>query len=359
LKTFEVHRLQKGTRLGSIMEDSEEIYDGLEYRQEADIDWNACEITEELALQIGVPAQLLGSFNEPSKKIPRVDRYDEDEEDENVKFCRFGSLGRIIKSSCLASTPPGTFFVSTPNQTSYLQNDQLRCDYIKKTTAKFIEGFNSSDMDSLAELVRELCAETCLLITPDVNHWDCIVGRANVMMLFSTIIEIFPDGVYRTLSSTVEGDQATVVYSFTGTRLFMQSIDKLYKHCRQHVAEEINDVERERSRSRSRSDARSEDYSCDEDVIQISKTKTETVDFNRTISPPSSSETSQKGQPATLPVNSTPYQTLFTRIMPHAGRLGSDALKDGPTKQKRSMEMHFNDDNQIVKIIFMDLNPGP
>ena len=214
-------------------------------------------------------------------------------------------------------------------------------------------------MDSLAELVRELCAETCLLITPDVYHWDCIVGRANVMMLFSTIIETFPDGVYRTISSTVEGDQVTVVYSFTGTRLFMQSIDKLYKHCRQHVADEIVDIERERTRSRSRSDAKSEDYSCDEDVIQISKTKTETVDFNRTISPPSSSESSQKGQPVTLPVHSTPYQALFGRIMPHAGRLGSDALKDGPTKQKRSMEMHFNDDNQIVKIIFMDLNTGP
>lgn len=341
------------------MEGSDDIYEGCEFDKEKDIDWDALDITEELALQIGVPAQLLGSFNEPSKKIPRIDRHDDDdeEEDESIKFCRVGSLGRIIKSSFKASTPPGTFFVNKPTQTSSLQNDQLRCDYIKRTTTKFMEVFNSSDMDSLALLVRELCAETCLLITPDVYHWDCIVGRANVMMLFSVIMETFPDGVYRTLSSNVEGDQVTIVYSFTGTRLFKQSIDSLYKHCRKHASEESVDVE---------TYSRSEDHSCDLDLIQISKTKTETVDFSRQMSPPSSSESSQKGLPHTLPLHSSPFQTLHTKftetvthLLPHTGRLGSDALKDGPTKQKRSMEMHFNGDDQIVKIIFVDLNTGP
>ena len=173
------------------------------------------------------------------------------------------------------------------------------------------------------------------------------------MMLFSLLSETFPDGVYKIISSNVEGDQVTIVYSFVGTKLFVQSIDSLYEHCRLQAAKESVDIE---------TYSRSEDYSCDVDRIQISKTKTEIVDLNRQMSPPSSSESSQKGLPATLPLHSSPYQILhnkLTHLLPHAGRLGSDTLKEGPTKQKRSMEMHFNGDDQIVKIIFEDLNTGP
>ena len=348
----EIYQLGKGACLSSVMETKSNIYDGCEFDENQNVDWDALEITEELALQIGGPSQLLGSFHESSRKNPRDGRHEEEDENESIKFMRFGSLGRIIASSVVASTPPGTFYMSKPIQTSSVQNDLLRCEYIKKTTIKFIDAFNFGDMGRLALLVRELCAETCLLITPDVDHWDCIIGRANVMMLFSLIIETFPDGVYRIISSNVEGDQVTVVYSFTGTRVFEQSIDCLYKQCRKHAAEGSVGFE---------GSSKPENFSCDLDLIQISKTTTQnfSLDLNRKVSLPTSSESLQKGHYNPFQSLQHKFSETVTHLLPHAGRLASEALKEGPIKKKRSMEMHFNSDDQIVKIIFVDLNSVP
>lgn len=55
------------------------------------------------------------------------------------------------------------------------------------------------------------------------------------MMLFSLVLEIFPDGVYRTISTTVANNDVTIVYDFTGTRVFEQTLDILYKQCRVHA----------------------------------------------------------------------------------------------------------------------------
>ena len=337
------------------METTDNIYDGCDFDENQDVDWDAPYITEELALRIGS----LDSFHEYSKKNPRDGRYDDEEEDENIKFMRVGSLGRIIANSVAASTPPATFYMSKPIQTSSVQNDLQRCEDIKKTTIRFIDALNDGNMRRLALLVRELCAETCLLITPDVEYWDSIVGRANVMMLFSLMNETFPDGLYRKISANVEGDQVTIVYSFTGTRIFVQSIDCLYKQCRNHAAEVSVGFE---------SNAKPEDFSSDPDRIQISKTTSQSfsLDSNRKISLPSSSESLQKGLPSNPPQPYNRFQSLHskfsetvTHLLPHAGRLASEALKLDPIKKKRSMEMHFNSDDQIVKIIFIDLNTVP
>ena len=354
------------------------IYDGCEFDENQNIDWDALEITEELALQIGGPiitSPTLGGMNNSSKKHLRDVRCEDDDESENIKFMRFGSLGRIIASSVVASTPPASseskvpLFVSPPD-------DAQRRDAIKFTASRFIAAFNIGDMGRLALLVRELCDESCLLITPDVDSRDYIVGRADVMMLFSLILETFPDGVYRTLSSTVDCGHVSIIYSFTGTRVFEQSLDSLYKQCRMHAA--VGSVD-----GTINSNTNPESFSCELDLIQISKTTTQnsvSIDLHPKSSFPSSSEklqncssqvTFQQSQHNNDHSHShshshnhhyNPFHTLQHRfsesvssIMPHAGRLASDALKEGPIKRKRSMEMYFNATNQIVKIIFVDM----
>ena len=332
------------------MEEQNNIYDGCEFDENKNVDWDALETTEELALQISGPIPACGVDQSMSKKHPRL----EDEGDnENIKFMRFGSLGRIIASSVAASTPPVSFYYSA-SIAPRSDNSQAR----KEIAEKFISAFNFGDMGRLAILVRELCDETCLLITPDVDYRDCIVGKADVMMLFSLLFETFPDGVYRTLSSSVEDDRATITYSFTGTRVFEQSINCLYKQCRRHVAEGsiVPDPQ---------------NFGCELDLIQISKTTTQNSVAELKQYFPSSSERSTNITPgqSTGQLHQihhyNPFQSLHhkfsetvTHLMPHAGRLASEALKEGPGKIKRSMEMNFDDSNHIVKIVFSNIVPA-
>ena len=382
------------------------IYDGCEFDENQNIDWDALEITEELALQIGGPSLASPTHNlkekdkeivkgvsglKESKKHNRDFRFeeeDETEESENIKFMRFGSLGRIIASSVVASTPPASSDVKLPYSFS-APDDAQRCLAIKCIATRFIDAFNLGDMGRLALLVRELCDESCLLVTPDVDSRDCIVGRADVMMLFSLILETFPDGVYRTLSSAAEYDRVTVTYSFTGTRVFEQSMDSLYKQCRMHAA--VGTVE-----GTMNSNSNPESFACELDLIQISKTTTQnivSVDLLPKASCPSSSDRlhavnnmsgmgnlnsmnkpmgqyqqhnhqQQQYQHQPQQQHFNPFQTLqhkfqetVVNLMPHAGRLASEALKEGPIKRKRSMEMHFNSLNQVVKIVFIDIAP--
>lgn len=332
------------------MESQNNIYDGCEFDENKNIDWDALDITEELALQISGPVPACGVDQSMSKKHPRL----EDEgENENIKFMRFGSLGRIIASSVAASTPPVSFYFSA-SIAPRADNLQAR----KEIAEKFISAFNFGDMGRLAVLVRELCDETCLLITPDVDYRDCIVGKADVMMLFSLLFETFPDGVYRTLSSSVEDDRATIIYSFTGTRVFEQSINCLYKQCRKHVAE-------------GSIVANPQNYGCELDLIQISKTTTQnsvaveaqlkqyfpSSSERRTSLPPGQSTGHLQQQHHYNPFQSLQHKFSETviHLMPHAGRLASEALKEGPGRIKRSMEMNFDDNNHIVKIVFCNI----
>ena len=344
------------------------IYDGCEFDENQNIDWDALEITEELALQIGGPiiaSPTLGGMDNSSRKHYRDSRFEDDDESENIKFMRFGSLGRIIASAVVASTPPPSSGAKIPFMPALPPDDAQRREAIKTTAIRFIDAFNLGDMGRLALLVRELCDESCLLFTPDVDSRDCIVGRADVMMLFSLILETFPDGVYRTLSSSVDSGHVSIVYSFTGTRVFEQSMDSLYKQCRMHAA-----VGRKDGTGNS-----NDSFSCELDLIQISKTTTQnsvSVELYPRSNFQSSPEMLQKCPTQQIFQQSqlhhhqhqhyNPFHTLQYRfsesvsnLMPHAGRLASDALKEGPIKRKRSMEMYFNAENQIVKIIFVDI----
>lgn len=337
------------------------IYDGCEFDENQNVDWDALEITEELALQIGGPIPALGSVYDPSRKHCRESSNVDDEENENIKFMRFGSLGRIIASSFAASTPPVSFYAGALSQQVSSVNDAQRSESRKHTTVKFVNSFNFGDMGRLALLVRDLCEENCLLLTPDVDPRTSIVGRADVMMLFSLMFETFPDGVYRTLSTVVDGDRVTTIFSFTGTRVFDQSIDCLYKQCRRHAAE---------SNASAASKVNPDHFGCELDLIQISKT-TYQNSVSLHLQQPENNSPKSSGRSLKFPTNQpinphhyNPFQSLqnkfsetVTHLMPHAGRLASEALKEGPMKIRRSMEMHFDSNDQIVKIVFQDLSP--
>jgi hypothetical protein len=389
-----------------------------------EIDWHALDVAEEMALQVGEPmATSPICSGKKSRKHLRENRIEDCEEDEQIKFMRFGSLGRIIASSVVASTPPVSSQGRLPYPlTSYPENTE-KGEAMKFTAVKFVNAFNLGDLGRLAILVREICDESCHMITPDVYCHDSIIGRADVMMLFSLILETYPDGVYRLLSSTVNNNSVTVTYSFTGTRVFEQSMDALYKQCKLHAAGAAID---ETSLSKSNAEgfggesdliriSKFSSQNSDSDLIHVSKTTTQ----NSVVQPDephqhpqiyhsSSFDRSQKnnshghdmptlvhlynsssvdrlqntvqqsemkhipGQSSIFP-QQTPqsFSTLqllqqrftdtvtnlipqVTNLIPH-GILVSQALKEGPVKYKRTMELSFNINNQIEQIHISDI----
>lgn len=385
-----------------------------------EIDWDALDISEEIALQVGEPmatSPIFGS-NKPSRKHQR-DRIEDCEDDDQIKFMRFGSLGRIIASSVVASTPAVSSKGKLPYPLISCPENTERGELMKFTAVKLINAFNLGDLGRLALLVRELCDESCSLITPDVHCDDFIVGRADVMMLFSLILETYPDGVYRQLSSIVSNNNVTVTYTFVGTRVFEQSMNSLYRQCRIHAAgvavDETSICKSNVEGFGGESDliriSKSTTQFSDSNLIRISKTTTQNYvvrpdetyqhpqiyhssSFDRlqknayqgtdmknlsqnTILKSSSFDKSQNsiqqgierkyvsGQCSPFPPQAhQPYSTLqllqqrftdtVTNFIPH-GKLVSKALKEGPIKCKRTMEMSFNTNNQIDRIYISDI----
>jgi hypothetical protein len=340
------------------------------------------------------------------------------EEDDRIKFMRFGSLGRIIASSVVASTPPVSSQGRLPYPLISCPANTEKGEAMKFTAVKFINAFNLGDLGRLALLVRELCDESCTMITPDVYYEDCIVGRADVMMLFSLILETYPDGVYRLLSSTTNSNSVTVTYSFTGTRVFEQSMDSLYKQCKLHAAgvaiDETSICKSNAEGFGGESDliriSKSTAQNCDSDLIHINKTTTQnsvvrpdehqhpqiyhSSSFDRyqknlshgydikNMSGHLSNSPSferlqnmvQQSEMKCIPGNISPtfpqqihqsfstwsehlqqrFTDTVTNLLPH-GKLVSQALAEGPVKYKRTMEMSFNMNNQIDQIYISDI----
>lgn len=372
-----------------------------------EIDWNALDVEEEMALQVGEPMSTSLIFK-PSRKQQRDNGIEDYEEDDRIKFMRFGSLGRIIASSVVASTPPVSSQGRLPYPLISCPANIEKGEAMKFTAVKFINAFNFGDLGRLALLVRELCDESCTMITPDVYYEDCIVGRADVMMLFSLILETYPDGVYRLLSSTTNTNSVTVTYSFTGRRVFEQSMDSLYKQCKLHAAGvAINETSICRSNAEGfggESDlihiSKSTTQNCDSDLIHINKTTTQNSVVRpdehqhpqiyhlshshdmKNISGHLSNSPSferlqnmvQQSEMKHIPDNISPtfpqqihqsfstwsellqqrFTDTVTNLLPH-GKLVSQALAEGPVKYKRTMEMSFNMNNQIDQIYISDI----
>jgi hypothetical protein len=341
------------------MNAKENVYDGCDFDEDQDIDWQVLLHTEESALRIVGPIQELGSIYESSRKHSRETSSLDDEENDSIKVTKFGSIGKIVAGSFAASTPPVSFYAGAFSQKVSLANDVQRSETIKNITLKFMKSIKSCDMGRLTLLVRDLCEENCLLLTPDVDQRISIIGRGDVMMLFYLLSETFPDGIYNTLSTAVDGDRVTTVFSFSGTSVFHQSIDCLYKQCRRHAAETI---------ANAACKVNPDHFGCDIDLIQISKTTRQNsvsvhLRHQDHISPKTLHEFPVNQQIS--PYNYKSFQAFqskisetVTHLLPQAGRSASEALKVGQIKKRRSMEMHFDSNDQIEKIIFQDVPPS-
>lgn len=116
-------------------------------------------------------------------------------------------------------------FISTEAQ------DEAR----KGVVSKFLRCLNFGDMNGLAKVIRENCRETCFLVSPDL--FEPIMGKGDVMMLFSLLFEAYPDGVWNigTLVCSKDGTNTiSCLYRFTGTGVFCHSINTLFLQIRAH-----------------------------------------------------------------------------------------------------------------------------
>lgn len=106
---------------------------------------------------------------------------------------------------------------------------------------KFFKALNLCDMNSLAKVIRDDFWELCYISTPDLA--EPAVRKCRVMMYFSLLFETYPDGVWKITSQTMSNDTLTASYIFTGTRVFDQSLDSLFQHVSSRAMKQQNYLE--------------------------------------------------------------------------------------------------------------------
>lgn len=77
---------------------------------------------------------------------------------------------------------------------------------------------NFSDMSTLAKVIKEHCHERVMFMGPDVRN--PIYGKADMMILFSLMMEAYPDGVWKIVSTDTQEDKVACKFSFRGTKVF-------------------------------------------------------------------------------------------------------------------------------------------
>lgn len=151
---------------------------------------------------------------------------------------RFGSLGRIIASTVAASS------LSDRKTSISERTPEQQEEYRKDLVIRIMKMLNQSNMNGLAKIIREKFHETCLLITPEV--FDPISGKADIMILFSLLLESYPDSTWTTLNiSMTQLDTISCFYLFKGTKLFSYPLNSLFRQIKSHIAKlpqnQVND----------------------------------------------------------------------------------------------------------------------
>jgi hypothetical protein len=143
---------------------------------------------------------------------------------------RYGSLGRIIASSVAASS------ISDRKVSISEKTPEQQEEYRKELSMKIMKCLNQSNMNGLAKLIREKFHEASLLITPEV--FEPITGRADIMIMFSLLLETYPDSVWTTtnVSNNSSSDTITCLYLFKGTKLFSYPLSSLFRQIKAHIA---------------------------------------------------------------------------------------------------------------------------
>lgn len=325
---------------------------------------------------------------------------DDDENEEGIKAMRYGSLGRIILNSVVASSirnPP-----KLPQRTP-AQQEEFR----KEVTVKFFKSLNFSNMKELARLVREQFHEACLLIMPDISEPIC--GRKDITILFSLILERYPDSSWSPHNiATTQLDTMTCTYSFQGTSVFYYPMDNLFRQIRNHInklpASNIDATGYISSRSSTAASSRNNSYSSNQvhpadtlnefNSMQIVQEVSEYVHSTPNFTPvpivPAllskklMPKTSMNSITAMNAITSTPSYDHMNDSIANAAAAGggnggydntcinisrrdpislrdvklleTTVLKDNQRKYRRKADFVFNEYDQVIRLIIADIH---
>lgn len=159
-----------------------------------------------------------------------------DEAAEVAKAMRHGNFGRIIAESVVASGASST--IAAKANRPYVSNvdSAEHSAHRKDVVVKFMRCLNFSDMSSLAKLIRENCHERVMFMSPEIR--DPIYGKADMMILFSLMMEAYPDGVWKIVSTDNEEDKVACRFSFRGTKVFPYPLETVLKQIKAHMNKE-------------------------------------------------------------------------------------------------------------------------
>lgn len=281
--------------------------------------------------------------------------YEAEETAQMVKMMRPSNFERIIAESVVAS---GGKVSSIAEKIARPVVPQMtfeeRCKVRKDIVVKFMRCLNFSDMGTLAKVIRENCHERVMYMSPDIK--DPIYGKADLMISYSLMMEAFPDGVWKVVSTENEEDKVACTYNFRGTKVFPYPLETVLKQIKAHMNKEVymsstpamasiqlvHDIaervhptvaERFQESQRVQSLHNSSSNSLSADIIPDLQNMTT---FNDDLH-------KKMGTPRTQPPRST--QLRPTRMME------ATVLKEGLVNYRRKTDFIFDEYNQIVRVI--------
>lgn len=293
-----------------------------------------------------------------------------DDVDEGIKAMRGGSLNRVIASSVAA----GSMIDNDLTQKLKL-NGQNNEDVRKEIMQSFFTKLNRCDVNGLVKIIRN-CHELCWLSTPDV--FEPVVGRSDIMMLLSLILETYPDGVWMPSAvSFLSPCNAYCTFRFTGTRVFDHPINALYRQIKVHIQSTcVSSLQTESSQQLVNDvteyavptdnmmldgDDRYSNQQQQQQHVQCSSNHSSYED-KRTMrsgsdAPPRLMNTLQQQQ-YQQDVNGGSETIRFPRranSMRETKAIEAAILKEGPTSYRRQLEFMYNESNEIVRIVFTNI----
>jgi len=366
----------------------------------------------------GPPSYSFGSigqlegFTPPTRKMKRDEAYGYDDDcAEAIKAMRGGSLGRVIASSVAAASfadndknarllsgdgrtldpsilqqaVSGKIATSTnSNSCGTINNrEQHLCkdEEKKQLVCTFFQRLNRCDIAGLVKIIRH-CDEICVLSTPDVL--EPIIGRSDIMMLISLLIEAYPDGVWTPSAITISGDIASCSYRFMGTRVFDHSINSLFRQIKTNIGSIIaassqhhqidffsNSMDALRlvngiaegavptDSHYSQAPVVATDWQEKEqsayDQYRLQQQQAQSMN-NHPSSPRNCLQFSNPAIPCQNGDGNEPIMIRrHSRTLREVKAIETAVLEEGSTMYRRKLEFIFNADNEIIQIIFTNI----
>lgn len=311
-----------------------------------------------------------------------INAFGEYDDRDLLKVMRIGSLERIIASSVVATRISSSDVTINPSnkQPSDLENLQ---ESRKKILGSFIKSLKFNDLNGLANFISEVCTDYCFLSTPDLSQ--LAITKSRIMIYFGLVFEMFPDGVWNIQSQIPLYDTISIIYTFVGRNVSEHSMDTLFRLLDQHTTTLI-------SSSSNTSPETAELMNTNNHQLYYEKLMDHMAEYVHTHKPlPVSRNSLTTPESSDAPIN--PNETLedndnvinvrshsnvsISNILPtqlpnkamsfegiqanvnsknpnedkHVRSLVNKVLDSGKVKYHRRMDLVFNDDNKIIRII--------